>query len=140
MTIRRRGAPTLHLTGLVDAPVELDLAQITEMGERVDTRSLGFSGSAVRVGPLLAHAAEKARYGTVESDDGHYKASIPLDDLERGLLIVEDGGRALPRDRGGPFRLIVPEGRTLCWNVKSVVEIRFTDAPEPDSVPENPPH
>lgn len=140
MTIRRRGAPTLQLTGLVTAPVSLDRADVTELSDLVDTSPFGFRGSAVPVQPLLAHASEGAAFGTVESDDGHYKASIPLADLQRGLLIVEDDGKALPRDRGGPFRLIVPDGRTLCWNVKSVVEIRFTDVPEPDSVPENPPH
>lgn len=140
MTLRRRGAPQLHLSGLVTAPVTLAREHVTALGELVDTEPFGFSGSAVPVQPLLLHAGTSARYGTVESDDGHYSASIPLHDLERGLLIVEDDGRPLPRDRGGPFRLIVPDGRTLCWNVKSVVEIRFTDAPEPDSVPENPPH
>ena len=130
----------MHLTGLVAAPVAFDRNEVAELSELVDTSPFGFQGSAVAVRPLLEHVSESAAFGTVESDDGHYKASIPLADLERGLLIVEDDGRALPRDRGGPFRLIVPDGRTLCWNVKSVVEIRFTDAPEPDSVPENPPH
>ncbi len=140
MTIRRRGAPTLHVTGLVAAPVVLDRHEVTALSERIETSPLGFSGSAVSIRPLLAYAEDSAKYGTVESEDGHYRASIPLTDLERGLLIVEHEGRPLPRDRGGPFRLIVPDGRTLCWNVKGVVEIRFTDVPEADSVPENPPH
>lgn len=130
----------MHLTGLVAAPVEFDRDEVIELSELVDTSPFGFSGMAVPVRPLLEHASASAQFGTVASDDGHYTASIPLADLERGLLILEDGGRALPRDRGGPFRLIVPDGRTLCWNVKSVVEIRFTDEPEPDSVPANPPH
>ena len=70
------------------------------------------------------------------SGDGHYRASIPLAELQRGgwLLLGQ------PRDAGGPVRLVVEEGRTLCWNVKHVVGLRFTEGPEPDSVPENPPH
>jgi hypothetical protein len=64
-------------------------------------------------------------HATVHSGDG-YRASIPVDELRRGVL---DSGR-----------LTVPGGRTLCWNVKDVVRIELTEGSQPDSVPENPPH
>ena len=67
-----------------------------------------------------------ADHGTVIARDDGYRASIPLADLRRGLLA--DG------------RLTIPEGRTLCWNVKDVVRIEVTRGKQPDSVPENPPH
>lgn len=140
MTIRRRGTPQLRITGAVTVSRELARDEVLGLGELVDTTEFGFSGDAVPVGRLLDEVQASAQFGTVESDDGHYRASIPLTELRRGLLIVEADGGPLPRDRGGPFRLIVPDGRTLCWNVKSVAEIRFTESPEPDSVPDNPPH
>jgi len=67
-----------------------------------------------------------ADHGTVISRDDDYRASIPLADLRRGLL-----------DEG---RLTIPDGRTLCWNVKDVIRIEVTTGKQPDSVPENPPH
>jgi DMSO/TMAO reductase YedYZ molybdopterin-dependent catalytic subunit len=73
---------------------------------------------------------------TVESGDGHYRASIPLHEMRRGGRLL----LGLSKDRGGPVRLIVEDGRTLCWNVKRVVALRFTQGSEADSVPENPEH
>lgn len=67
-----------------------------------------------------------ADHATVHGGGDGYLASIPLVDLRRGLLA--DG------------RLTIPEGRTLCWNVKDVVRIEVTRGKAPDSVPENPPH
>jgi hypothetical protein len=71
-----------------------------------------------------------ATHATVISRDGGYTASIPLEALLAGgrLAIGED------------LRLTISGGRTLCWNVKDVGCVRVTDHPEPDSVPENPPH
>jgi DMSO/TMAO reductase YedYZ molybdopterin-dependent catalytic subunit len=103
----------------------------------------GFAGEAVRLAGLIdrAHPLDAATHCTVASDDGHYRASIPLNDLrDKGWLIFRLDGEALPRDQGGPLRLVVPEGRTLCWNVKAVIEVRFTEGSESDSVPANPPH
>ena len=66
---------------------------------------------------------------------------LPLDDLrEDGWLAFSEAGGPLPGNRGGPFRLTVAEGSTLCWNVKRVATLRVTAGPEPDDVPENPPH
>jgi DMSO/TMAO reductase YedYZ molybdopterin-dependent catalytic subunit len=80
------------------------------------------------VADLLDRATPAARadHATVISGDDDYRASIPLTELRRGQL--DDG------------RLTIPDGRTLCWNVKNVVRIEVTAGPEPDSVPENPPH
>lgn len=86
--------------------------------------------SRSRSGPvadLLAAAAPRpeADHATVHSGDG-YRASIPVHELRRGTLT--EG------------RLTVPDGRTLCWNVKDVVRIELTSGKHADSVPENPPH
>lgn len=80
------------------------------------------------VGDLLERVALRrgVDHGTVVSGVDGYRASIPLDDLRRGVL--ENG------------RLTIPGGRTLCWNVKDVVRIELSAGKQPDDVPEDPPH
>lgn len=97
-------------------------------------------GRAARHGPvrgptlqaIIEHARPdpEASHATVVSADG-YRASIPLDALRSsGRLSAEPSGQ----------RLHVLEGETLCWNVKDVVALEFTEEKAPDDVPENPPH
>jgi len=73
-----------------------------------------------------ARPAPGADHATVHAADGEYTASIPLAELRRATL---SGGR-----------LMIPDSRTKCWNVKDVTRIEVTTGPRPDSVPENPPH
>jgi proteasome lid subunit RPN8/RPN11 len=76
----------------------------------------------------------------VESTDG-YRASIPAEELHRGgYLLVSLPGRPSDVGSDGPFRLIVEDGQTLCWNVKRVGSLRATTHRQPDSVPDDPPH
>lgn len=146
MTIRRRGAAHLEVTGLVTEVVGMTAGElallpgvIPDLGERAD----GFVGEAAPMAAVLAETQPlpEATHCTVVSDDGHYRASIPLAELwNKGWIAFGLAGLPLPRDRGGPLRVVVPQGRTLCWNVKSVAELKLTDGPEPDSVPANPTH
>ncbi len=134
------------MTGLARSPGAWSRDDIAGLPGRVpDLGALaeGFAGEAAPLRSILEAAAPEAAatHATVISDDGHYRASIPLDELrDRGWVAFALDGAALPRARGGPLRVVVPQGRTLCWNVKSVVEIELTAGPQPDSVPENPPH
>lgn len=136
----------LKVTGLVGRQGELTWTEIDELpGVVPDLDSVveGFPGRAVPVREVVAVAEPQpgAGYVTVESEDGFYRASIPRRELEdKGWLAFRLGAAPLPRGRGGPFRLVVPEGRTLCWNVKGVAELRFTAEPEEDSVPADPSH
>jgi len=82
--------------------------------------------AAVRDLLAAASPSPDADHGTVFAAGDGYRASIPLAELERGSLA--DG------------RLTIPGGQTLCWNVKDVVRIEVTVGPQPDDVPENPPH
>ncbi len=82
-----------------------------------------------------------ATHCSVVSRDSSYSASIPLDELlSGGRLAYALDGEPLPADKGGPIRLSVVQGATLCWNVKDVGELRFTAGKEPDSIPEKPTH
>ncbi len=147
VTIRpRTGAVELQVTGLARSPGAWsrdDLAGVPGHVPDLGALAEGFAGDAAPLRPILdaAEPAAEATHATVISDDGHYRASIPLSELrERGWVAFALDGEALPRERGGPLRVVVPQGRTLCWNVKGAVEIELTAGPQPDSVPENPPH
>ena len=77
----------------------------------------------------------------VTSRGGDYRACIPTEVLRAGgWLLVGSTDAPLSRNDGGPFRLLVADGDTLCWNVKDVGSIVTSPLEVPDSVPENPPH
>ncbi|MET0831409.1 MAG: molybdopterin-dependent oxidoreductase [Acidimicrobiia bacterium] len=133
---------TLRVYGRVVSPQVLtdeDLAQMPSPEEAVD----GVVGSAVAARHVLARAEpdSEATHCTVIATGGSYRASIPLADLEAGgwLSYAVDGG-PLPAAVGGPYRLIVAGGATLCWNVKEVAELKLTAGREPDDVPAEPTH
>jgi DMSO/TMAO reductase YedYZ molybdopterin-dependent catalytic subunit len=135
VTIRRRGDEHLEITGLAGDPVRLSPA---DLGSRPGVEEDRFPWPALPAAVLLDGLAPRpgADHVLVESGDGHYRASIPLAELRRGGWLLV----GVPAGRGGPVRLVVEDGPTLCWNVKHVASLRFTEGPVPDSVPENPPH
>lgn len=103
----------------------------------------GAVGAAVPVASILdrSNIDDAAGYCSVVSRDHRYSASIPIDDLRTGgWLAFALDGEPLPDEQGGPLRLTVAQGGTLCWNVKDVGELRFTADREPDSVPAKPTH
>ena len=147
MTIRARSAqPTLEIVGLVEQDSELawdELAGLEPVMSDLGTVAPGFLGEAIAISAILesARPMPDARFVTVVSDDGHYTASIPLGEIiDSGWLAFRLNGEPLPRTSGGPLRVVVPQGKTLCWNVKGVCELRLTESREPDSVPARPKH
>lgn len=121
----------LEITGLAAQPGFWD-----EEALRALARPSPAGGTAVEVGAVLeaCRPQPEASHVTAVNAAGDYTASIPLAEASRGELLVV--GEA----EGGPIRLNIPQGRTMCWNVKDVGMLRLTAGPEPDSVPENPPH
>ncbi len=120
----------------------LDLATLPHTDDMEDIAT-GKVGRGVRLRELLkaADPAPQATHVTAISGDGSYRASIPIPDADSsGWVAFAAGTAPLPSEHGGPFRLTVTEGRTLCWNVKDVAELKVTVGPEPDDVPERPPH
>jgi hypothetical protein len=104
-----------------DLPVELTVDGAVEAPQQLANRT-----ASVRDLLAAARPTDGADHATVVSAGDGYRASIPLADLARGSLA--DG------------RLTIPDGRTLCWNVKDVVRIEVTVGHRPDDVPEQPPH
>lgn len=126
--------------GLITGRPSVSVDELRNLPGITDIGGLGEHtlGDAVRVGELvrLAEPLPEAKWCSVISADGAYSASIPLDQLvEGGWLAFRLGGSALPAEAGGPLRLTVAQGKTMCWNVKNVGELRFTRTKEPDSLP-----
>ena len=98
----------------------------------------GRRGAAVPVRLLMS---TDLPFVSVEAAGDGYRASIPSVELiGGGYLLVGSPDLPLTPEEGGPVRLMVVDGSTLCWNVKHVTALRATVAAEPDSVPENPSH
>lgn len=142
----RGTSPAVVVTGLVEPDLRVtahELGALPSVVDDVARYAPGAIGRAVRVADILGstRVGDDATHCTVIADGGAYRASIPLDDLrDGGWLAFALGESALPTERGGPFRLTVAAGTTLCWNVKQVAELRVTAGEEPDDVPEDPPH
>ncbi|MDH3499898.1 MAG: molybdopterin-dependent oxidoreductase [Acidimicrobiia bacterium] len=143
MTTRRSGnRVALRISGQVTHPLEIDLAAAHGHAGVVDAPG-ELGGKALRVGAVLRDAAptRDAAHVTFVSGDGLYRAAVPIADAaDKGLLLVGSDDAGLSPSVGGPIRLIVPDGDTLCWNVKNVVEMRVTVEKETDSVPNQPTH
>ncbi|MFQ5555884.1 MAG: molybdopterin-dependent oxidoreductase [Acidimicrobiia bacterium] len=137
---------TVTLSGHVANPGKLTRQTLERLPSYVgdlESVSEGAVGAGVRIADIVSVAGPEAdaAHCTVISADRSYRASVPLSQLVGGgWLATSLDGAPLPVARGGPFRLTVADGTTLCWNVKDVGEFRFTVDREPDSVPENPPH
>lgn len=134
----------LKITGLAEGMREW--SDLDHLPGRVDNAAdvaEGAVGSAVPVASILEGIPidPAATHCSVVSRDGAYTASIPVDDVRGGgWLAFALEGKPLPADKGGPLRLTVAQGTTLCWNVKDVGELRFTEGKQPDNVPAKPKH
>ena len=128
--------PALRILGLVHAPREFtdtDLDQLAPVQAVIPARKdkPDRVGTGVALKDVLAAAEPEpaATHGTCRATD--YSASIPLPLLlDRGVVLRTEEG----------LRLVVPEGDTLCWNVKGLLSVELTAGAEPDSVPAEPPH
>lgn len=140
--IKKKGdTRLLSIEGLVAEPrafTSEELARIPTVEATVPGRKgrPDIKGAAFALRDVLDRVkpSPAATHATCISADGLYSASIPLCDLrEKGLVLHTPDGPS-------PWRLVVPEGRTLCWNVKGLISLKLTAGPGDDAVPENPPH
>jgi DMSO/TMAO reductase YedYZ molybdopterin-dependent catalytic subunit len=75
----------------------------------------------------LAKLRPNARYATIESLSG-YKTSLPISELSREdvLFAYRLDDKELPREHGGPLRLVVPH-KYAYKSAKWVIKVKFTD-------------
>jgi len=91
------------------------------------------SGAAARVAALLdAYEVPASGSAVLCAADGFASEPVPLSALRAGLLVHSQGDAALPREQGGPFRLLIPDGTpgapSACSNVKALVRIVVKNA------------
>ena len=92
---------------------------------------LGTSFGGVSVDTLLADVEPKAAF-TMAYSYGGYTTNVPLADLTGGKawVVTEHEGEPLPREHGGPARLLVPH--LYFWkSAKWVAGLRVIDHDEP---------
>lgn len=110
-----------------------DLAALPGQVADVSSVIAGRSGTGVALRSLLDRAGIEtgATHLTIESDDASFAASIPLESVDAALIVYAIDGAPLPREKGGPFRLLIPDAASCgraeidkCANVKSVGVLR----------------
>jgi DMSO/TMAO reductase YedYZ molybdopterin-dependent catalytic subunit len=92
---------------------------------------LGTSFGGVSVDALLEQAEPLAEYSMVHSFGG-YTTNLAIEDLSEGKawVVTEHEGDPLPREHGGPARLVVPH--LYFWkSAKWVAGVRVMDHDEP---------
>jgi DMSO/TMAO reductase YedYZ molybdopterin-dependent catalytic subunit len=98
---------------------------------------LGTSFGGVSLDTLLASAGPQTGYAMVHSYGG-YTTNVELADLTGGKawVVTEHEGEPLPREHGGPARLLVPH--LYFWkSAKWVAGLRLMDHEEPGFWEEN---
>jgi DMSO/TMAO reductase YedYZ molybdopterin-dependent catalytic subunit len=98
---------------------------------------LGTSFGGVSVDVLLEGTEPLGAYAMAYSFGG-YTTNLPLDDLTNGKawVVTEHEGEPLPREHGGPARLLVPH--LYFWkSAKWVAGLRIMDHDEPGFWEEN---
>jgi DMSO/TMAO reductase YedYZ molybdopterin-dependent catalytic subunit len=133
---------TLRIEGEVATPLSLSFEALNAL-PRVEVSSVlpGKPGTAVRLSALLEKAGPTsgARWLTVQSADGSFAVSVPLDDVRPTALVAYAlDGAPLPEAKGGPLRFYVDAASCgsgqvdACANVKGLGVLRLTVAREPD--------
>ena len=129
---------------------ELNFQQLTEVEGQIDDVAAlipGRVGGAVTLQSILARLQpdQELNYLTVESTDGGFTASVPLDALRQAIIAYRIGDNPLPRDKGGPLRFLIPNddgcatgGADACANVKFVGTLRLTKGRGKDTRPTTP--
>ena len=115
----------LRRDGLVSLPLETFTGDF-ECVQGWCAPDLSWRG--VRMETILARAGASAEsgYALVRAMDGDYACSFPLDRFSEAVLAIELDGDPLPREHGGPARLVPTGADADCWeSVKWVSEIEI---------------
>jgi len=98
----------------------------------------GKLGRGVWLSALLERCGgvQGAQFLNINSSDSAFAVSLALSELSSGALVVyELEGEALPENKGGPFRLLVPGHQDECVHVKSLCRIELAATRGSDTRP-----
>ncbi|MBL4850030.1 MAG: enoyl-CoA hydratase/isomerase family protein [Planctomycetes bacterium] len=127
----KAGAAVLEVRGAVGGPREFtrdDLLALPSAAqvEDVSTLAPGRAGRAVLLQAVIDACQPEpgAEIAKVFAAEG-FSAEQPLSALTNALILFQFAGQALEKDKGGPFRLLIPGGSDRCANVKQVTSIEL---------------
>ncbi len=106
--------------------------------EKIEDVMPGMKGRGVKIKGILDVVTLNlgVDYLTFHSQDEKYSASLTLNQAKDfGILLYEYDGKAFPKERGGPFRLVTPGLGDLCANVKQVGRVIFSQGEGKDTRP-----
>ena len=137
----------LRVEGEVQSPRDFSFADLTQLpGQVPDVGQLipGREGGGVRLQSLikLVGPTEAATHITLESTDGKFSASVPLEVVRDAIIAYRLENEPLPPKKGGPLRFLIPNveecaigGVDACANVKFLGLIRLSHGPGADTRP-----
>ncbi|MDQ2652885.1 MAG: molybdopterin-dependent oxidoreductase [Chloroflexota bacterium] len=138
---RHAAHPILRVEGLVDHPLALTPADLGHLPRRPFVGSISCiqrgdipdtDWSGFEIADLLALASPLPEARFVRVCAGPYATPIALDVAAQALLCDQLGGEELPLERGGPWRLVIPETRYYT-SVKWVDLLEITAEPPDNS-------
>jgi len=130
----------LRIDGMVGEPREWTWVELNALGQETvpcdihcvtKWSKLGTSFGGVPVDTLLAQVQPEGAFAMAHSYGG-YTTNLALDDLTGGKawVVTEHEGEPLPREHGGPARLLVPH--LYFWkSAKWIAGLRVMDHDEP---------
>lgn len=140
---------SLRIEGEVQQARSLSFADLAALPDQVaDVSQLvpGREGGGVRLSALLqtVNPSATAAYITLQSTDGKFSASVPLEAVRNAIVAYRLGDEPLPAQKGGPFRFLIPNveecaigGVDACANVKFLGVMRLSQQPGDDNRPSN---
>ena len=114
--------------------------QVADVGQFIPGRD----GSGVRLQSLLEQVGlkESVKYITLESTDGTFSASVPLEAVHDAIVAYRLETEPLPAKKGGPFRFFIPNVEECavgevdaCANVKFLGRVHLSHEPGRDVRP-----
>ncbi len=105
----------LKADGQVTHPGGFSFEQLRSLPEQIADVSKvlpGREGGGVRLKALLDKVELNGhpKYITLETIDGQYSASVPLEAvLDRGIIVYRLGNEPIPESKGGPIRFFIQD-------------------------------
>ena len=127
----RDAEPVVRLRDAEGREVELTrLALAALPGQVSDVSALipGREGRGVYLREVLSLVGPETTYTfVVSASDGMSTEPVSIDGAGEAVLVHSLADGPFPRDKGGPYRLLIPpgEGRSACANVKKLDRIRI---------------
>ena len=122
--------PVIRLRHAGGREVELTRYALAALpGQVPDVSALipGREGRGVYLREVLDLVAEDGERFVLSASDGMSTEPVAVSEVGEAVLVHSLGDGPFPREKGGPYRLLIPpgEGRSACANVKKLDRIRI---------------